>query len=95
MEKLLAALSIPQVRSIRRVEADDPAGVLAFELCCSYGDCGSRGYAPDSDAFLFSVELNDRMYQLKVKQCALTEGVRNACNNRQRRKRRQKSGCVF
>lgn len=48
MEKLLAALNLPQVGEIRLVDQDD------------------ESYEEDNDGSLFTIELNDRVYTMKV-----------------------------
>ena len=48
MEKLLAALNLPQVGEIRLVDPDD------------------ESYEEENDGSLFTIELNDRIYTMKV-----------------------------
>lgn len=48
MEKLLAALNLPQVGEIRLVDPDD------------------ESYEDENDGSLFTIELNDRVYTMKV-----------------------------
>lgn len=48
MEKLLAALNLPQVGEIRLVDQDD------------------ESYEEENDGSLFTIELNDRVYTMKV-----------------------------
>lgn len=48
MEKLLAALNLPQVGEIRLVDPDD------------------ESYEEENDGSLFTIELNDRVYTMKV-----------------------------
>lgn len=48
MEKLLAALNLPQVGEIRLVDPDDDS------------------YEEENDGSLFTIELNDRVYTMKV-----------------------------
>ena len=48
MEKLLAALNLPQVGEIRLVDPDDDS------------------YEEENDGSLFTIELNDRIYTMKV-----------------------------
>lgn len=48
MEKLLAALNLPQVGEIRLVDVDD------------------ESYEEENDGSLFTIELNDRVYTMKV-----------------------------
>lgn len=49
MEKLLAALNLPQVGEIRLVDPDD------------------ESYEEENDGSLFTIELNDRVYTMKVR----------------------------
>ncbi len=49
MEKLLAALNLPQVGEIRLVDPDDDS------------------YEEENDGSLFTIELNDRIYTMKVR----------------------------
>ncbi|CAM9462822.1 unnamed protein product, partial [Hapterophycus canaliculatus] len=49
MEKLLAALNLPQVGEIRLVDPDDDS------------------YEQENDGSLFTIELNDRVYTMKVR----------------------------
>lgn len=48
MEKLLAALNLPQVGEIRLVDQDD------------------ESYEEENDGSLFTIELNDRVYTMRV-----------------------------
>ena len=48
MEKLLAALNLPQVGEIRLVDPDD------------------ESYEEENDGSLFTIELSDRIYTMKV-----------------------------
>lgn len=60
MEKLLAALNLPQVGEIRLVDPDD------------------NSYEEENDGSLFTIELNDRVYTMKVCVCAFIAAGRAA-----------------
>lgn len=57
MEKLLAALNLPQVGEIRLVDQDD------------------ESYEEENDGSLFTIELNDRVYTMRV--CSSVTAVTN------------------
>lgn len=64
MEKLLAALNLPQVGEIRLVDVDDDS------------------YEEENDGSLFTIELNDRVYTMKVSENNPCYGQTTYCCNR-------------